>query len=112
MKRLHCGILGMATAGQHHNLYGARWRKARAEHLAKHPLCKDHAERGVVVEARVVDHIQPHKGDLVLFWSRANWQSLCTSCHNAHKQRVERNEVLSTCNLAGMPTDPAHPWST
>jgi len=32
--------------------------------------------------ATVVDHITPHKGDNDLFWDRANWQSLCESCHN------------------------------
>lgn len=32
--------------------------------------------------AEVVDHIVPHKGDLSLFWSRSNWQSLCKRCHD------------------------------
>jgi len=35
-----------------------------------------------LVLATVVDHISPHKGDSDLFWDRANWQSLCESCHN------------------------------
>jgi len=35
-----------------------------------------------LVLATVVDHITPHKGDNDLFWDRANWQSLCESCHN------------------------------
>ena len=32
--------------------------------------------------ATVVDHIEPHKGDEMLFWMRSsNWQSLCRLCH-------------------------------
>jgi 5-methylcytosine-specific restriction endonuclease McrA len=42
--------------------------------------------------ATVVDHIIPHKGDRKLFWSRANWQPLCVSCHSSRKQRLERRE--------------------
>lgn len=38
----------------------------------------------------VVDHITPHKGNLVLFWDEANLQALCKQCHNTEKQRQER----------------------
>nr|WP_246414712.1 HNH endonuclease signature motif containing protein [Yoonia ponticola] len=43
-------------------------------------------------KATTVDHIKPHRGDKVLFWDKNNWQSLCTSCHNRHKQRVEQSQ--------------------
>ncbi|MDE4173662.1 HNH endonuclease [Phaeobacter sp. PT47_59] len=39
--------------------------------------------------ATVVDHIKAHRGDERLFWGRTNWQPLCASCHNRHKQRQE-----------------------
>lgn len=65
--------------------YTAEWQKARAEFLQYNPCC---AMCGA--PAQVVDHIQPHRGDPVLFWVRANWQALCTPCHNRHKQRQER----------------------
>jgi len=32
--------------------------------------------------AMIVDHIIPHKGDMDLFWNKANWQSLCERHHN------------------------------
>ncbi|WP_327787027.1 hypothetical protein [Agrobacterium rubi] len=35
----------------------------------------------------------PHRGDKRLFWTRANWQPLCTPCHSSTKQRQE----LSSC---------------
>lgn len=35
----------------------------------------------------VVDHITPHRGNLVLFWDPANLQALCKFCHDGEKQR-------------------------
>ncbi|TIX74642.1 MAG: HNH endonuclease, partial [Mesorhizobium sp.] len=40
--------------------------------------------------ANVVDHVKPHRGDMRLFWSRSNWQPLCTPCHSSIKQSRER----------------------
>jgi 5-methylcytosine-specific restriction protein A len=57
--------------------YGARWRKVRAYYLAKNPIC---LRCGDI--ATVVDHITPHKGDMILFWDKTNWQPLCKSCHD------------------------------
>lgn len=37
----------------------------------------------------VADHIQPHRGDPVLFWNEANLQCLCAPCHNSEKQKME-----------------------
>lgn len=65
-----------------HALYGARWRKARHLFLMANPLCLMHRERGELVPASVVDHIEPHKGDESLFWRRSNWQPLCKPCHD------------------------------
>lgn len=65
--------------------YDTKWQQARAGFLAKHPTC---ARCGR--PATVVDHVTPHRGDRKLFWDRANWQPLCTSCHSSTKQREER----------------------
>ncbi|WP_338009982.1 HNH endonuclease [Nitratireductor pacificus] len=40
--------------------------------------------------SRVVDHATPHKGNRKLFWSRSNWQPLCTFCHSSRKQSMEK----------------------
>ena len=56
---------------------------------AAHPLCVMCDARGITAAASVVDHIQPHKGDPVLFWDQANWQSLCKGCHDSRKQMIE-----------------------
>lgn len=94
----------------HSRGYGVRWRRARLCFLAKHPLCVMCSARGVVAAAVIVDHIKPHKGDAVLFWSEANWQSLCAPCHDRHKQRQERTGRVHGASADGIPIDPAHPW--
>jgi 5-methylcytosine-specific restriction enzyme A len=65
--------------------YTRDWDKARASFLLDNPTC-----RRCCKPANVVDHIQAHKGNPVLFWSKANWQPLCAPCHNGWKQSQER----------------------
>lgn len=61
--------------------YDARWRKARKSYLSINPLCVKCEGEGRTTEARVVDHIIPHRGNKILFWDVSNWQSLCKACH-------------------------------
>ena len=68
-------------------LYTYKWQKASKGFLAKNPLCAEHDRHGEVVAATEVDHIIPHKGDAAVFWTRANWQSLCHSCHRLENKR-------------------------
>jgi len=62
--------------------YGGWWRRERQEYLKENPLCVECKKKGKLIEATVVDHIIPHKGDVKLFKDRSNWQSLCTRHHN------------------------------
>ena len=89
--------------------YGNRWQKARATYLAKNPLCRMCADRGMIIKADVVDHITPHKGDQSLFWDKANWQSLCKPCHDSAKQRIEKRGFDHAVGADGFPIDPCHP---
>lgn len=73
-------------------LYDRQWRKARAAHLAAHPLCVECLKSGDITPATVVDHVTPHRGDLVLFWDPHNRQSLCESHHNAKTAREMATE--------------------
>ena len=68
--------------------YTYRWTKARQNFLAEHPLCERCKLNGKVVQAEHVDHVVPHRGDMVLFWKMDLWQSLCPSCHSkkTHKE--------------------------
>ncbi|MEW6622133.1 MAG: HNH endonuclease [Bacillota bacterium] len=40
-----------------------RWRRLRRRFLQENPLCVDCKKTGRLIEATVVDHITPHKGD-------------------------------------------------
>jgi 5-methylcytosine-specific restriction protein A len=70
--------------------YGARWRRARAAFLARHPLCAACQGQGRVVPATVVDHVVPHRGDQRLFWDESNWAPACKRCHDAKTAREGR----------------------
>ena len=61
-----------------HGLYNSRrWRSEKAEFLKQYPYCFVCGGK-----ADTVDHIKPHKGNVELFWNKANWQPLCKSCHS------------------------------
>jgi 5-methylcytosine-specific restriction endonuclease McrA len=67
--------------------YDSQWSIERAAYLKTHPVCVTCNQ-----PATVVDHIIPHRGDMQLFWTRENWQPLCTSCHSRTKQAQERRQ--------------------
>ena len=92
-------------------MYGRQWRKARAAYLQAHPLCVMCQQQGRITPAGVVDHIVPHRGDLLLFWRTDNWQSLCKPHHDASKQRQDSNGGRAVgCDVDGMPIYGAHHW--
>ena len=66
--------------------YDSKWQREREAYLKMHSVCR----RCNCEPASVVDHVIPHRGDQKLFWSRSNWQPLCATCHNRHKQRAEK----------------------
>lgn len=87
----------------------ARWRRIRHHQLDKAPHCKFCGDRGIVTQATVCDHAEPHRGDIRKFWS-GPFQSLCASCHNATKQKYERTGVMQGCDEHGLPLDKEHHW--
>ena len=62
--------------------YDVKWREARRLFLKRHPLCQRCLKYGKITPATVVDHIVPHRGDMLLFWDQENWQALCKECHD------------------------------
>jgi len=94
------------------NLYGhARWRRRRAHQLRAEPLCAFCTRLGRTVPATVADHVEPHRGDLDLFWNGA-LQSLCKFCHDSVKKRAEDSGAELGCDVDGTPIDPSHHWVT
>jgi 5-methylcytosine-specific restriction protein A len=67
--------------------YDSRWQKARLGFLARNPLCVECERRGELTPASVVDHIEPHRGNVGLFWDVRNWQALCKRCHDRKTAR-------------------------
>ena len=97
--------------------YGYKWQQARAGYLAHHPLCREHEKAGQYVQATVVDHITPHKGNMELFWDKDNWQPLCKACHDSKTAREDgglgnapSTKPRQGCTVDGLPTDKRHHW--
>ena len=102
---------GRGKAGQYSKLYASsRWRKLRAAQLMRQPLCEMCKEHGNVTAADTVDHKEPHRGDMDKFWY-GPLQSLCATCHNSHKQRLENGGGMMGCDEDGFPLDPEHHWA-
>lgn len=85
------------------HLYGRKWQRLSRRFLDKHPLCVRCAELGRVGAATVVDHIKPHKGDVLLFWAVGNWQALCKEHHDGWKQTIEN--APAPCDSSGYPAN-------
>lgn len=88
--------------------YDARWDKARLIYLRQNPLCALHWAKGQIVQAKIVDHIVPHRGDQKLFWDQTNWQPMCEPCHNSHKQSEEKLGYSKEIGADGWPIDPRY----
>lgn len=70
--------------------YDHIWSKLSTRFRRSHPFCRFCEQKGFeATPADVVDHIIPKddRPDLRLTWS--NLQSLCNSCHNGLKRRLE-----------------------
>jgi 5-methylcytosine-specific restriction protein A len=72
------GIRDRERLSAHARGYGYRWQKLAKAYLRANPFAVDvfNCFEGRIYPAEVVDHIIPHKGDQVLFWSISNLQGL------------------------------------
>ncbi len=76
--------------------YSSKWDAAAKAFLEHHPLCL-YCRMGAwgdpprATPATLVDHLIPHRGDMVIFWNRRDWVSSCAPCHNGPKASAERN---------------------
>ena len=88
-KPLHPEVVRSA----HSRGYNKRWQRESKTFLKSHPLCEECKKNGRYVQATVVDHIVPHRGDQKLFWDRENWRALCKSCHDKKTGREDMHPV-------------------
>jgi 5-methylcytosine-specific restriction endonuclease McrA len=74
----------------------ARWQKLRLTILLRDRYTcqmKDCGRLHHDTSLLVCDHIEPHRGSAELFWSQANLQTLCKSCHDGLKQQAEQASI-------------------
>jgi 5-methylcytosine-specific restriction protein A len=57
----------------------------------------------------VVHHMQPHKGDLDLFFALDNLEAVCWTCHSGAIQSEEVLGYDASIGADGWPVDPKHP---
>jgi len=65
----------------------AQWRRMSNKKLSDEPICQI-CEKHL---STAVDHIEPHRGDLKLFFNYNNLQALCKKCHSK-KTAKEQHE--------------------
>ena len=94
----------------------ARWGRLRISQLRREPLCKYCLAQGRVTEAKVADHVIPHKGDRELFFC-GELQSLCVQHHNGTKRSEEAGKISVVIGSDGFPIEGGLPadliaWQT
>jgi 5-methylcytosine-specific restriction enzyme A len=95
--------------GQHQKLYGTQhWRRLAKAQLRREPTCRFCAAQGLVVPAKVADHIVKHNGDPQAFFC-GELQSLCWDCHEQRKKSIESIGYDKTIGRDGWPVDRTHP---
>lgn len=67
-------------------LYDKKWELYSRIFLKENPICYSCGSK-----SEAVDHIRPHKGDVVLFKKLDNHLPLCHKCHNTVTTRFDRN---------------------
>lgn len=68
--------------------YDATWRRLRIMHLNREPLCRFCFDKGLLVEALDVDHIQPIEEAPERRLDPTNLRSLCRPCHSRHTREA------------------------
>lgn len=79
-----------------------RWRTLRALQLRHYPVCAMCKQQGRVTAGAVADHVEPHKGDPVKFFT-GRLQTLCVNCHSSVKAREEARGKALGCDADGYP---------
>ena len=100
-------------AEEYRHLYStARWRRTRADQLAREPLCRMCAAQSRTTAATVCDHVDPNSKLTEAGFFAGPFASLCDAepwrCHSRAKQREERRGYSPEVGADGFPTDPRH----
>ena len=107
-------------AQKYRTLYGTKHLKTlrrqaltRDKYRCQHSGCYAYLQVGGDHPcSAVVHHLEPHKGDLELFFDLDNLQSVCWTCHSGDIQSTEARQYDSTIGADGWPIDQRHPYAT
>jgi len=69
------------------------WTKIRTRQLSVAPLCARCKSMGKITSATSVDHVFPHRRDLVAFKSNF-FQSLCSACHTMKTHDENKGQYI------------------
>lgn len=94
----------------HHLYLTRRWFAIRKHHLDIEPLCRMCRDDGRFTPAKIVDHIEPHRGDATKFFG-GPFQSLCKLHHDSTKQRQEKRGHEIGGDVNGRPLSASHHWN-
>ncbi|WP_082012697.1 HNH endonuclease [Belnapia sp. F-4-1] len=79
-------------------IYDGAWRRLRRHHLAANPLCVECFKLDKIVEATVVDHIQPVAIAPDRRLDPTNFRSCCQSCRSIMSQNWKANGINEVPN--------------
>ena len=85
-KKQNTGIINRQRDPVYHT---NRWKKESRQFLDENPLCIECQKKGLLVPAKVTDHIIP-KNKCSDIWDQSNWRPLCFTCH-MKKSATDRN---------------------
>ncbi len=72
----------------------AMWRRLRQAQLRQYPWCAECLRANIYTPATDVDHVTPHRGDAMLFFT-GKLQSLCHVCHSRKTAEEVNKEALT-----------------
>ncbi len=72
--------VGIANRARDPFYHTNRWKTESKQFLEDNPLCVECEKKGLLVPAKLTDHIVP-KPICKDPWDRTNWRPLCVACH-------------------------------
>lgn len=69
--------------------YDGEWQKLQKWYRKEHPFCEECERRGYLEPMVYVDHMVPIADAPERRLDKTNLQSLCASCHQGFKRRIE-----------------------
>ena len=83
----------------------ARWKRTRAEQLARQPLCETCLSMGRITAATVCNHVDKDSKATIEGFYAGPFTSLCALHHDSTQQREEKRAAAGKLPLQGCGAD-------